>query len=374
MATNISDLATITLITAVPGSGKSLRLCQFIEEAIEQKELVYICNIEGLKLPYIKWSDPTKWQDLPEGAVLVVGECQDFFPTRRSGDEPEYVRAMSRMRHYSIRLVLATQRPEYVDAYVRRLVGLHEHLERGDGKESAKIYRLHKLIPNVDSTKNLHNSGADTETWSYPKHLYGMYQSAPVHTVKRVMKSRVKRALLAGAVVLAIVGFIGYRLFRGTSEAISETVEQASAIAPNFMPSARNSGKAGYADDADYLKQHAPRIRALPYSAPVFDDRQAESDPQIICMSSSAGIRGDGQYHPASCTCLTEQGTRYDLEEQQCRHIARYGPPYNPYKRDKSEHEMLQTKGTDNPSKSQELTIVASPGQVAPYLHSTPTQ
>ncbi|USJ00449.1 hypothetical protein MUG10_21445 [Xanthomonas prunicola] len=34
----------------------------------------------------------------------------------------------------------------------------------------------------------------------------------------------------------------------------------------------------------------------------------------------------------ASCTCMTEQGTRYDLPQPMCRTLARNGAPYNPYK------------------------------------------
>ena len=82
----------------------------------------------------------------------------------------------------------------------------------------------------------------------------------------------------------------------------------------------------------DYAQQHLPRIGMMPWTAPVFDDRGITADPQLICMSSPGGPDAQGVYKDASCTCLTEQGTAYDLPQPECRTIARRGPVYNPYK------------------------------------------
>lgn len=49
-------------------------------------------------------------------------------------------------------------------------------------------------------------------------------------------------------------------------------------------------------------------------------------------MSSMEGLDGYGKRAEASCTCLTEQGTRYELSQPECRTLARHGPVYNPYK------------------------------------------
>lgn len=47
-------------------------------------------------------------------------------------------------------------------------------------------------------------------------------------------------------------------------------------------------------------------------------------------MCDAAGV-----YQQAICTCFMEQGTRYGLSQTECRKMARYGAPYNPYgKRD----------------------------------------
>lgn len=44
----------------------------------------------------------------------------------------------------------------------------------------------------------------------------------------------------------------------------------------------------------------------------------------------------------ASCTCMTEQGTRYDLPQPMCRTLARNGAPYNPYKDVRQQQQQQQ--------------------------------
>lgn len=111
----IGDTASISLLTGLPGSGKSLRMVQRIVELIEQGTPVYVCNLAGINVPgVIPWDDPTKWNDLPAGSVLFVDEAQQFFRARRGGDPPSYISSMETIRHWGVRLVLATQQPNYL--------------------------------------------------------------------------------------------------------------------------------------------------------------------------------------------------------------------------------------------------------------------
>src|SRR4249919_828308 len=128
MALMIGDTASITLLTGLPGSGKTQRMVKFLKEAHERGELLFVSNLNGLKLPHSVCTNPRDWRSLPAGSILVVDEAQEFFRTRRGGEAPEYITAMERIRHHGVRLVLATQQPDYLDAHLRGLVGLHEHL------------------------------------------------------------------------------------------------------------------------------------------------------------------------------------------------------------------------------------------------------
>ena len=87
----------------------------------------------------------------------------------------------------------------------------------------------------------------------------------------------------------------------------------------------------------DYAKDHLPRFGSMPWTAPAFDGREVTADPQLYCLSSMAGEDGEGKWQDFSCTCLTEQGTAYDISQGECRTLARQGPVYNPYKRQQRE-------------------------------------
>jgi hypothetical protein len=70
----------------------------------------------------------------------------------------------------------------------------------------------------------------------------------------------------------------------------------------------------------------------MPWTAPAYADLQlAPEPPRIFCVLSGPGYQVDDVYREnSSCTCLTEQGTRYALEMQACATIARHGQ-YEPY-------------------------------------------
>ncbi len=53
---------------------------------------------------------------------------------------------------------------------------------------------------------------------------------------------------------------------------------------------------------------------------------------RLLCMAAGEGVDADGARQERSCTCLTEQGARYELPAGECRAIARYGAVYNLYK------------------------------------------
>lgn len=88
------------------------------------------------------------------------------------------------------------------------------------------------------------------------------------------------------------------------------------------MPAA---GPKRYRDAVEYLSEHSPRVATMLWSMPALDERGVQADPQLYCMSSRDG-------NMRSCTCLTEQGTRWDIPVHDCEQIARFGPAYNPFK------------------------------------------
>ncbi|WP_052107761.1 zonular occludens toxin domain-containing protein [Aerolutibacter daejeonensis] len=346
----IGKTSSITLITAVPGSGKTLRGVWYADKAVKAGELVFASNVNGLNIPgVVDFPDPTKWEELPAGAVLIVDEGQKFW---RAGsyeletDEatgkavkvvPRNIQAMETIRHQGIRLIVITQHPALLHLNLRALVGMHEHLVREGGKQSCKVYRrTGAVIDNVRSHTALERE--DSETWVYPKEVFDLYKSAEVHTVERKVKSQFKRAVAMLGVAALLFGFVGWRIYDrlGTAQAgEAQASATARAVEAPSAASAQadNKGDAPVITTAEgYIARYTPLIDGAPWTMPALVNREPLAEPMVACMSSAAGLDANGEFRDASCRCLTEQGTLNITSEQNCRSMARNGPVYNPFK------------------------------------------
>lgn len=326
----VAATADVTILTAVPGSGKTLRMIQMMRAHLAAGDLVYACNIDGLCLPGVMpFEDPTDWESLPPGAVLFVDEAQKFFRARRTGEPPAYIKAMEEIRHLGVRLVLSCQRPTYLDSHLRGLVGRHEHLVRKNGVDKAIIYRSHEIIDNVTGLQG--RKGFDKETWSFPADCFQFYKSAEIHTRKYQMPTRMKAIIAIFSVAaLAFLGVAGYAISAGMqqqkeADALAESARGGSSSVASTVGGAVRAGAGSRADAEplttdEYLARLVPRVPYAPWSAPAFDDREVASRPALYCMSTVD-----------TCRCLTEQSTRYELDDATCRTIARHGAAYNPF-------------------------------------------
>jgi len=338
----IAKNASISLLTGVPGNGKTLRAVWYIDKAIKAKEEVFFSNLNGLNIDGVNdFPDPTRWEELPAGSILVVDEAQRFFRAG-TGAVPDYIKAMETVRHSGIRLILITQSPALVHANIRALVGLHEHLVRQNGKESATVYRRSRVIDNVRSERAL--ASEDSEVWMFPKACYAMYKSAEVHTITRTIPSKHKRAAVMFAVAAAIFGVVAWKMREATQTPAQDSAAVPSARAGGAAAgSRRDTSGPRYASPTDYAKAHLPRFATMPWTAEIYDDSSPTGQPELYCMSS---LPTASDMREPSCTCLTDQGTKYDISQGECRRVARYGVPYNPYKQE-SRPEFAAPPGQD---------------------------
>lgn len=320
MSTEV-NFSGLILLTGLPGSGKSLRMVSYMRKALDMGRPVYVCNMPSCKLPGIQiLENPHDWRELPPEAVLFVDEAQRFFRARRGNVEPpESITAMETIRHDGVCIVMTTQQPTYLDKHIRGLIGRHEHLIRNFGHESANVYEFRECYDDVQSPSLRDN--AQFSVWLYPKKIYQDYESAEVHTVK----ARIPRKLLFGIAFAVLALGIGGWSFASLF-ALGDAPERSQSAPPgatgaNNAPSVAGRDRVKYRTAEELARWLRPRVAALPWSAPAYDERDVVAQPEIYCMSSES-----------SCTCLTEQGTRYDIERMACLDMARHGPAYNPYR------------------------------------------
>lgn len=322
----------IRLYTGLPGAGKTAHAVADALEMMKQGRPVFVSNMNGMNIPgAIPFEDPRKWEELPSDAVLIVDEAQRFWRATRTLDIAPEVLAMETHRHLGIDFLLTTQQPTYLVKHLRGLVGEHTHHLRRTGK-SAQTWTWNGVCEDPDTLSE--RDRADVSMFVYPSHVFGMYTSTEKDTHKTGIPRKWKFIAVAAVMMLAIFMFGPDYLKKRTLETSGGNKATADA------PSAEQPGQGGSHSKrknqpltvAEYVAQITPRIAAAPHSAPIYDDRDAVSHPEVFCISSKAGEDAQGKQRAASVTCLTEQGTRYAMPTGLAIQIARYGPMYNPHK------------------------------------------
>lgn len=345
----------LTLVTGVPGGGKSLWMVDRIASEVEKKNPrpVYVQGVDGLKLDAlgVEPIDVREWHlpgVVPDGALIFVDEAwkDDCFPQRMAGRPvPDHVVALRESRHRGIDFVIATQNPKQIEVEVRRLIGRHLHLENLFGMKASQIYEWAKLVDRPTDDRGA-RSGAIKKTWPHPKGRYELYESASAHEGDN-NKVRFPWKILAIPVLLVVlVGLIWLGI--STLDGLTDSPEKSevAAVKPKASPgqgglmqplagalsrpaqSLMGPQERSRGTREEYVASLVPRVASQPWSAPIFDQKSVVAEPEIYCASVQDG----------PCICHTEQGTRYRLKDHECRIVAKVGQ-YNPYRRPVSERD-----------------------------------
>lgn len=212
----------ITLLTGVPGSGKTLYAVQLAEKYLSEGRDVY-SDIDGYNRALLA---PDDWRNCPTGSIIIYDECQKRFPAvGRGRSKDEVITAMEEHRHLGIDIVLISQRPQKIHHDVRAVVGLHHHFLRVYGLERAKVFTKDSLI--VDTLSSYQLRECDQRFWSFPKSLYTLYKSADVHTHKAYMPRFVLNALIVVVICLFAIGYLfrsSHNFFSSSSESLGDKV------------------------------------------------------------------------------------------------------------------------------------------------------
>lgn len=309
----------ITVITGLPGNGKTLFALWYIKKYAESENRpVYYSGISNLLLP---WTliEPEKWVDLPERAIMVIDEAQFVFPKKPNGATlPEFYSKLATHRHMGIDIFLITQHPSLVDAFVRKLVGRHFHAVRKFGMERSTIYEWSAM--NDAPTSLASQKAAIPLRWSFPSEVYGWYKSAEAHTVKRSIPAKL---ILAVLFVIAVICFGLYMLkaYQRRAGVGGDPQPVATAVPGQKTGTVAAQGAAGgyidpMADARMFVFMNTPRVKGVAHTAPKYDELTKPKRVPVpaMCVSSAK-----------HCKCFTQQATPIDVEPDACRQFARDG-------------------------------------------------
>lgn len=248
----------ITIFSGVPGSGKTSLVVDLIMDELRIGRKVFTVGIPDLMLNVSKGGDPHTWQDgswlkidsfdpqkakryingdtqwMPrgcpdtcqflstcpktverpdKGALIVIDEAHAFFPQRASGKAPPpYVEALTVHRHQGLDFWILSQRPSFLDPFIRGLASRHIHLALNAFSFTGK--RIKYEWTEYQETVNRNSKLlASKSSYSPPVHVFPLYASATAHTkLDQRMPNILKFSFIVLALFVAVCVAAFYRV------------------------------------------------------------------------------------------------------------------------------------------------------------------
>lgn len=302
----------LTLITGVPGSGKTAAAVDLLVRQYSGR-LLYSDGLDGLTLEHVPF-DVLKWPaEVPDGAIVVVDEVQRKWRPRGPGTKvPPSVSELETHRHRGLDFLLITQSPRLLDSNVRALVGRHVHI-RDTGFLGRWWYEWPEC--NVDlSWQKCQNK----RRYKLPRKVFDLYKSASMH-VKPVRN----RPFLMYVAAALVVGFAlaGYKVW-GSVGGVVKGDEVASKSAAAKVLAVADAPVVAPVAGGLTAAMYEPRFRDRPESAPLYDGlRQVVEVPHVVgCMQTAK-----------DCKCFTDQATDAGYSADSCRAWLQ-SPPFSPFR------------------------------------------
>lgn len=260
-----------------------------------------------------------------KNAIILIDEAYEhgIFPKRAPGAAvPRHVERMAKHRHHGIDFICVCQSPDkQCDGFLHDLFDRHIHVRRRFGTKFVHLREFDRFERNPEKATPL-----ILRRTTLPKHVFGMYKSTEMDTTER----RIPWYYIA--LVILVPGALGfsYWTFAGMGERLGgEAITAPSAKLAGAQANGASATVAEAARDVplspvEYAARFTARVPSQPWSAPAYDNLPIPTDPpRVFCMSSKSSAEDVDAYD--SCTCLTEQGTRYELEYETCVQVARQG-------------------------------------------------
>jgi len=309
----------INFVTGLPRAGKTLwTLTQVKARAEKENRAVYYCNIPGVTIPgWIELDHPDKWLELPDGALIVVDELQDYWGKNAQGARvPLPILELSKHGKRGFDFYFITQEPNLVHTTPRDLCAYHYYVVRAFGANGAAVYKFERMQSRPDKVK----SKGEKFPWLYNKQAFTWYKSADVHNIKRQIPKKVLAIpFVLGLAVLAIWG--AFQFFGSTLDKAKGSKPASSNV---FGGAVAQGGGAGQQQQArapltaaEYVASYRPRVEGLIHTAPAYDQLTAPKRVPVPAACIEMPSKG--------CKCFTQDATPYPTSAELCRQVVRSG-------------------------------------------------
>ncbi len=325
----------ITVITGVPGTGKSALIVSMLLQIAKTGRKIYVDNIPELAIDHEPAGDILKWPDwAEEGALIVIDECQRHFrPRHSSAAVPRHVAELETHRHRGLDFWLITQRPALIESNIRGLCGRHIAIR------NTFFGRYTYEWPEMgDVESETSRAIAAKARYKLPRHVFSLYKSASVHT-KTSAKMPTPAKIALGCLAFSIIGgtyFYQQYAARFSHDKNAVTAQLGNGVVPSVavVPAAQPAGS-GTGVLGESVQDYLPAIPNQPETAPLY-----RAVRQVVAMPwPSACVASETR-----CLCYTSQGTRLgNIDQDACLKIVTNGPQFNPYRAVTGEREAQPT-------------------------------
>lgn len=317
----------IYLTTGANGAGKTLLTLKDVRaQQLKENRPVYYhgFDMDEAKAAEFGWQkfDPKKWQDLPDGSICIMDECQNEFPLRRSGSEvPDYIQAIAQhRRRRGFDFWMICPHPSLIDVFVRRLIdkpSWHRHLKRAFGADVVSVLRFSS--PDMKCEEPGAGARGEVSMVGYPKEVYGWYRSASLHTGKKKIPRAVYVLAACAIAIPAALYFAVTGLYNNATKQAKPPAETAANAPPANGGSSGNPNLRQVAQvmtAAEYVAHRVPRLSDFAHSAPAYDEvtKPTEAPYPAACVQMGK-----------TCKCYTQQATLLQVSEPVCLQIVRQG-------------------------------------------------
>ena len=315
----------ITLITGVPGSGKTVQAVDILLDMVGTRP-VFADGVPELKIEHQPCPPVNEWTEhaedkssatgtkvsftFPPNSIVIIDECQRVFrPRNASAKVPDEVAAFETHRHLGIDFILITQHPTLLDANIKRLVGRHIHVR----VTALGRYRYEwQQIGDPDSKAS--RELAHTTRYKLPKRAFSQYKSAELHTRH---KTPIPKAVWVILLCVLALGGMGYYI-KGSMAKKFGPAKLDNPTGQPVLVSSQPAQTEKVLTAKEYVEQFKPRITGLLHTAPAYDQvtKPVEAPIPIGCVERKK--TGD-------CRCYDQQGNHYQTTPAVCKTVLEAG-------------------------------------------------
>lgn len=316
----------MTLFTGNPGAGKTASMIDLVMRELGNRPVFVHFDeaerirpeqtllAESLKIPHTRCNARNWFDEVPDGAVLLIDEAQGPFRPRGSGSAvPKAVQAFETHRHAGIDVFMTTQGPRLVDANLRALFGRHVHI-RDKGWMGRWWYEWTECNTELNWKKC-----ENKRRYSLPKRVFDFYKSANEHT--KAPRKIPPVIFLAIGAALIFVYMLFSVFYKPAPEAKKLPPLEHSQNVSGAVGSAAVPGQTPELPKVYDFGEFIPRVSSRPETAPAYDELR-----KVVVMAVVAG----GLCKRGECTCYTQQGTNAGLSQKECKDWMEMRP-FDPY-------------------------------------------